>query len=154
MNVACWHAAQPTILLSRFPQLTHMTSQGTHLFTDFWGCTPAVLQDEELLRRTVTHAVQLAGATLCALHSVPFPSRVPGENGGVTVVAILAESHLTIHTYPEAEFAAVDLYTCGPRGTPRRGLDYFKEVLRPSRYVVREVVRGVDPEPRLSLMGH
>ena len=124
-----------------------MIPQGTHLFTDFWGCSPAVLQDEQLLRQAAVHAVRVAGAALYALHSIQFRSRPPGVTSGVTVVAILAESHLTIHTYPEAGFAAVDLYTCGSRSTPRRGLNYLKHVLSPSRYVVHEVTRGLDPTP-------
>lgn len=124
-----------------------MLTQGTHRFSDFWGCAPAVLQDEQLLRKTVAEAVQVAGATLCALYSIQFPPRPPELAGGVTVVAILAESHLTIHTYPEAGFAAVDLYTCGTRCLPQLGVEHLKEVLRPKRFVVREVARGVDPKP-------
>jgi S-adenosylmethionine decarboxylase len=83
-----------------------MTSVGQHLIADLWGChglaDPAVIED------ALRSAATAAGATLLDLKLHHF-----GPQQGVTGVALLAESHISIHTWPERGYAAVDIFLCG-----------------------------------------
>ncbi len=112
-----------------------MTFAGTHLILDLWGCTG--LDDEELIERAFRKCVQDCGATLLHIHLHRFlPS------GGISGVAVLAESHISVHTWPEKGFAAFDVFMCGD-AEPRKALDVFKRAFNPGRVVVGEHKRGV-----------
>jgi len=89
------------------PEGIGVDTSGQHLVVDYWDCDSALLNDEDALGRLLTQAAHAAGATVMSLRTHKF------ENLGVTAVAILAESHISIHTWPEAKYAAVDFYTCG-----------------------------------------
>ena len=84
-----------------------MMPGGTHLIAELAGCDQESLNDEELLREGLRAAAQAAGATVLSVHSHKFTP------AGVTAFALLAESHISIHTWPELGYAAVDAFTCG-----------------------------------------
>ena len=84
-----------------------MNFTGTHLLLDLFGCTG--LDDIACVERTLRASVEAAGATLLNLHVHGF-----GEGHGITGVAMLAESHISIHTWPERDYAAADIFLCGP----------------------------------------
>ncbi|MFT9400479.1 adenosylmethionine decarboxylase [Acetobacter sp.] len=79
---------------------------GTHLLVDLWDATN--LDDPEKIDRTLCEAAVAAGATILHSHFHHFT-----PNGGVSGVVVLAESHISIHTWPERSFAAVDIFMCG-----------------------------------------
>ncbi len=83
-----------------------MTFAGTHLLVDLWGATN--LCDPDAIDRTLREAALAAGATILHSHFHHF-----SPNGGVSGVLVLAESHISIHTWPERRFAAVDIFMCG-----------------------------------------
>ncbi|HEY6879198.1 MAG TPA: adenosylmethionine decarboxylase [Polyangiales bacterium] len=85
-----------------------MTPRGTHLLVECRGCTPAVLNDPAALEDVLRAAAAAIGARVI---SAAFHAFAPH---GVTGVLLLAESHLSIHTWPEHGYAAIDLFTCGP----------------------------------------
>ena len=85
-----------------------MDFTGTHLLLDLFGCTG--LDDIAVVERTLRASVTAAGATLLDLHAHGF-----GEGQGITAVAMLAESHISIHTWPERDYAAADIFLCGHR---------------------------------------
>ena len=85
-----------------------MTPTGTHLLADLTGC--AGLDDPARVESALRAGVAAAGATLLDLKLHHF-----GEGHGVTGVALLAESHLSIHTWPEHGYAAVDIFLCGAK---------------------------------------
>ena len=87
---------------------------GKHCILELYGCNPARLDDEAFLRSLISTSVQQAGATLLNLITHHF------EPQGVTGLALLAESHLSIHTWPESGYAAVDVFTCGDHTMPER----------------------------------
>jgi S-adenosylmethionine decarboxylase len=112
-------------------------STGRTYWIDAYACDPARLRDVEALRAVVRRAI----AEL-ELHLVGEPvwHRFPGE-GGVTGFAMLSESHLSVHTFPETGFAAFDLYCCRER--PRwRWKRVLAEALGARRVVVRSGLRG------------
>ena len=87
---------------------------GKHCILELYHCRADRLDDEAFLRSSITQAVQQAGATLLQLISHRFCPQ------GVTALALLAESHLSIHTWPESGYAAVDVFTCGDHTMPER----------------------------------
>ena len=80
---------------------------GKHLILDYWDCDASLMINETALTALLTQAAHAAGATVMSTHSHRFGHQ------GVTAVAILAESHISIHTWPESSYAGVDIYTCG-----------------------------------------
>ncbi|MEB3266858.1 MAG: adenosylmethionine decarboxylase [Cyanobacteriota bacterium] len=103
-----WDAASDASVSS--PQPT----TGKHCILELYGCSGAKLNDEPFLRATITAAAKRAGATLLNLITHRFDPQ------GVTGLALLAESHISIHTWPEFGYAAVDVFTCGDHTMPER----------------------------------
>jgi S-adenosylmethionine decarboxylase len=80
--------------------------------------------------------VDAAGATLLHIHLHHFT-----PNGGVSGVAVLAESHISVHTWPERGYAAFDVFMCGA-AEPERTIEVLREAFRPARLVIGEHLRG------------
>ncbi len=108
---------------------------GTHVLVDFWGASN--LTEPELIERTLREAAEACGATVLHVHVHQFSS-----NGGVSGVAVLAESHISIHTWPELDFAAFDIFMCGTCA-PERALPVLRRVFRPDRERIDEHRRGL-----------
>ena len=115
-----------------------MRALGRHLLVEYHGCDPEILDLVDRLREELVTAVQLAGATVVANVVVHHFSP-----HGVTGVVVIAESHFSIHTWPEHRFAAVDLFTCGDSLDPWRAFRHLEAVLRAERYSVVEMRRGL-----------
>jgi S-adenosylmethionine decarboxylase len=111
---------------------------GIEWVVEAFGCDPARLADRAALERLFAHCVeelQLKPAEPAVWHSFP------GAPGGVTGLLLLSESHLTIHTFPETRFAALNLYCCRPRPRWPFG-ERLREHLGAARVSVRELSRG------------
>ena len=109
---------------------------GLHGLLDLYGCPAVLLRDAAALEGAMRAAAQQAGATILSAHFHTF-----GAGGGVTGVLLLAESHISIHTWPEYGFAAVDVFLCGrmPSENARRVLE---EALGAKRAEWRNIPRG------------
>src|SRR5690606_29902440 len=107
---------------------------GAHLLIDMYGAQK--LNDLELIRSALTRCVREAGATLLYIYLHPFE-----PNGGISGVAVLAESHISIHAWPEHGYAALDIFMCG-RARPERCLDVLKTAFSAERMTVKEILRG------------
>jgi S-adenosylmethionine decarboxylase len=105
-----------------------------HLILDLFGATR--LADMELVENTLRGCVVAGGATLLHIHLHRFE---PG--GGISGVAVLAESHISIHTWPEAEYAALDIFMCG-HARPERCLEPILDAFKPQRAVMEQILRG------------
>jgi S-adenosylmethionine decarboxylase len=101
---------------------------GKHCILELYDCDCAKLDDESLLRSAISNAALRAGATLLQLISHRF------EPHGVTGLALLAESHISIHTWPESGYAAVDVFTCGDHTMPERACRVLAEELGSRRH--------------------
>ncbi len=108
---------------------------GSHVLVDFWGA--AHLSAPEIIEAALREAAEACGATVLHVHVHEFSS-----NGGVSGVAVLAESHISIHTWPELDFAAFDIFMCGACA-PERALPVLRRVFRPKRESVEEHKRGL-----------
>ena len=107
---------------------------GRHLILDFWGARE--LDNPELMERTLRTCVEKAGATLLHIHLHRFS---PG--GGLSGVAVLAESHISVHTWPENDFAAFDIFMCGST-RPEHAVAELKKAFAPESVSVVEHLRG------------
>lgn len=113
-----------------------METQGHHLIVDFHGCPREVLTDAAYLEQALRDAAEKAKTTIIA---VRFHCRSPE---GVSGVIVISESHLSIHTWPEQGYAAVDFYTCGD-GDPWAAFEVLREALRSSRASLLTINRGL-----------
>lgn len=107
---------------------------GTHLIIDLVRAER--LDDLDHIEKTLRRCVEVAGATLLHIHLHHFT-----PNGGVSGVAVLAESHISIHSWPEYGYAALDVFMCG-QTNPRASIDVLKEAFSPRKVVVKEHLRG------------
>jgi S-adenosylmethionine decarboxylase len=112
-----------------------LTYAGSHLIIDLWEAEN--LGDRELIEQALIDAVKAAGATLLHIHLHTFT-----DGGGVSGVAVLAESHISVHTWPERGYAAFDVFMCGD-AEPRKTLSVFKTAFTPGRVVIGEHKRGL-----------
>lgn len=87
---------------------------GRHCILELYECDQAKLNDEAFIRTTITSSARIAGAKLLNLLTHSFNPQ------GVTGLALLAESHISIHTWPEIGFAAIDVFTCGKHTMPEQ----------------------------------
>lgn len=108
---------------------------GGHLLLDLWGASN--LTDPETIEAALQEAAVAAGATILHSHLHQF-----GEGGGVSGVIVLAESHISIHTWPERDFAAVDIFMCGACD-PRKSVPVLEQVFQPADLQVSEHRRGL-----------
>lgn len=115
-----------------------MMPRGTHLIAELAGCNQEVLNNEELLREGLREAAQTAGATVLSVHSHKFTPV------GVTAFALLAESHISIHTWPELGYAAVDAFTCGQSMRTELAIESVAHALDSKNTKVITVKRGFE----------
>ena len=112
-----------------------VTYAGSHLIIDLWEARG--LDDEDRIRQALLDAVEAAGATLLHIHLHRFT-----PFGGVSGVAVLSESHISVHTWPERGYAAFDIFMCG-NTEPRKALAVLTKAFGPKRVVLGEHKRGV-----------
>ena len=107
---------------------------GMHLLVDLWGASR--LDDPAHIDAALREAAIIAGATILHSHFHHF-----SPNGGVSGVVVLAESHISIHTWPERSFAAIDLFMCGACD-PNLSIPVLQAAFRPSSIDLSEQRRG------------
>jgi S-adenosylmethionine decarboxylase len=110
---------------------------GRHIAVDVWGVDFEKLNDAEFLTNHMVEAADVCGATVLSVQSKKF------EPQGATVLVMLSESHISIHTYPEKGFAALDCYTCGETVDPQLAIDYLVSILKPERFYAKKIIRGI-----------
>ena len=119
--------------LSNEQKLIH---QSKHLLLELYQCDREKLDDESFLRCILNRAAKLANATVLNLISNKF------EPQGVTAIALLAESHISIHTWPESNYSAVDIFTCGQNMMPEQASQFLIESLIAKEHSLRVIERN------------
>lgn len=115
---------------------------GKHLICEAYGIDPKLLKDREYLRQVLRKVAEATGSTV--LGDLFHKFETDGE--GVTGVVVIAESHVSIHTWPEHGYAAIDIFTCGGHVDPWKGLKVVKTALKPARMHTSEITRGIIEE--------
>ncbi|MEO1281436.1 MAG: adenosylmethionine decarboxylase [Pseudomonadota bacterium] len=111
---------------------------GTHLIIDLFGARR--LDNLKFIENTLKRCVEVAGATLLHIHLHHFT-----PNGGVSGVAVLSESHISIHSWPEADYAALDVFMCGD-AKPHLAIEVLRQAFEADDVVVKEHMRGEELE--------
>lgn len=120
------------------PPLTtpaHRSPRAAHLLADYWQCDGAVLDDADALEDVLRRAAHAADCEVLGALRHRFTPQ------GQSVVLLLSESHVSVHTWPEEHYAAVDLYTCGD-GDPMRAHAVVQDGLRSRDARIRMITRG------------
>ena len=123
-------------LLSSLSDGQKLSHQSKHLLLELYKCDYEKLNDESFLRCSLNRAAKLANATVLNLISNKF------EPQGVTAIALLAESHISIHTWPESNYSAVDIFTCGQNMMPELASQYLIEALNAEEHSLRVIERN------------
>ena len=123
-------------ILSSFNSDQKSSHQSKHLLLELYKCNYEKLYDESFLRCTLNRAAKLSNATVLNLISNKF------EPQGVTAIALLAESHISIHTWPESNYSAVDIFTCGQNMLPELASKYLIDALNAEEHFLRIIERN------------
>ncbi len=108
---------------------------GRHILADFWGVSN--LSNVEFIKQSIEQSAKSAEADILYSYYHPF-----GEGLGVSGVTVLAESHISIHTWPERDFAAVDIFMCG-NCDPEQALEHLINVFKPAKIEKNAYRRGI-----------
>ena len=100
---------------------------GKHVYGNLFYCDQEILSDENQLCDLAIEAANYANMTVWDVKSWKFG----GEKGGVSVIVLVVESHIAIHTWTEYNYATLDVYTCGEHSDPQKAFDYIVNKLRP-----------------------
>lgn len=109
-------------------------SAGTHILLELWQ--PLYLDDEVEIEKIVRQSIKECGAELLNIYTHKFKPQ------GVTCVASISESHISIHTWPEYEYAGIDIFTCGNVVDPYKALDFIVNSFKPKFHQIMDIKRG------------
>jgi len=123
-------------ILSSLSDEQKLSHQSKHLLLELYRCDREKLNDESFLRCILNRAAKLANATVLNLISNRF------EPQGVTAIALLEESHISIHTWPESNYSAIDIFTCGKNMLPELASQYLIETLKAQEHFLRVIDRN------------
>ena len=107
---------------------------GIHFTGDFWG--GKIIKEQNEMEALLLEAAKAAKSTVLKVITHRFLPQ------GITGVVLLAESHIAIHTWPEIDYTAIDIFTCGDKTKPEMALEYFKAALCPKRIEINKLKRG------------
>ena len=108
---------------------------GKQVYGELYDCDVEVLKDVERLKEIVVEASKIGNMTLLDVKAWKIGDRV-------SVMAIVLESHITIHTWPEYRFATVDVYSCGTHTDPKKAYLYIVQELKAEKYTIKEANRS------------
>ncbi len=130
-----------------------MKALGIHLLIELCSCNRQKLDDMDYLERIMAQAAEVAGATVLKTAFQNFNPQ------GVSGVVVIAESHLTIHSWPEYGYAAVDIFTCGTKVDPWKAASFLKQELEALDIQIKDFERGIpwgmqESRPGLGVIEH
>ncbi|MFK7822970.1 MAG: adenosylmethionine decarboxylase [Oligoflexales bacterium] len=112
---------------------------GVHILGEIYGVEASVLDDAKFLEKILKKGIEASGASLCGTQSKEF------DPCGVTILALLSESHASIHTYPDRGSLFFDAFTCGDRCKPELIAKALIDALNPTRHTLSTIKRGEVP---------
>ena len=114
-----------------------MHELGRHILAEIYGCDAEILNNKDFIEKIMIDSAIKAGAEV---REVAFHEFKPQ---GISGVVIISESHLTIHTWPELGYAAVDVFTCGSKINPWDACNYMTEKFNAKNMTATEIKRGI-----------
>ena len=110
---------------------------GKHLIIEIWNIPFNILNDINIIQNTILSACQIGNLTILNKNFHQF------QPHGITGLVLLSESHLSIHTWPENGYGAIDIFTCGQNSLPKKALEHIIEKMNIINFQVQEIVRGI-----------
>jgi len=108
---------------------------GIHLIAEFWS--GRIIENPKEIKKILIRAVKKA-------KNIPLEVAIHKFSPqGITGVVLLSESHIAIHSWPELNYTAIDIFTCGEKAYPYQALEYFKKQFKPKKVEIKEIKRGV-----------
>jgi len=114
-----------------------MKALGKHFIIELYGCQAEVLDDKKIIESRFLEAADISGATVIQ----PFFHQFSPH--GVSGIIVIAESHFSVHTWPEYGYCALDIFTCGDDIDNEKALNYLVEKLGADHYSMMEIKRGL-----------
>ncbi|MBZ9578627.1 adenosylmethionine decarboxylase [Patescibacteria group bacterium] len=114
---------------------TNLNYAGIHLIAEFWN--GKIIENPKEIKNILVEAVKKSENTPLGVTIHKFSPQ------GITGVVLLAESHIALHTWPEINYVAIDIFTCGKRALPSKALEYLKKKFQPKKIQVQEIKRGL-----------
>ncbi len=118
---------------------------GSHLLLELKDCNPDLLNDLSFIRRSMIETAQEVGATIVGESFHHFSPQ------GVTGILAIAESHISIHTWPEYGYAAADIFSCGTSFRPKEAANKLAEALECRNPEIKEIKRGLSVQEAVGL---
>uniref|UniRef100_A0A7J3XXD4 S-adenosylmethionine decarboxylase proenzyme n=1 Tax=Thermogladius calderae TaxID=1200300 RepID=A0A7J3XXD4_9CREN len=110
---------------------------GKHVYGELYECDPDLLGNPDYLASVVVEAAKVGNFTILDLKTWKI-------DPGVTVFAVVLESHISIHTWPELSFATVDVYTCGVKSDPEAAFNHIVRALKAKKFTMRTSPRDYE----------
>jgi len=122
-----------------------VNTKGKHIVIDMFDCNckSNILDDKPLLTKRCIDAVEITQNKIIDMQAHQF------EPQGISIVIMLAESHLALHTYPEENYVSIDIYSCGLKATPEKVLPFFNALFEPETVKYFEITRGVKRKTKI-----
>jgi S-adenosylmethionine decarboxylase len=115
-----------------------MDTIGHHYIAEASGCTSTVIGKVEAVERIIVHAAQIAGVHVWSTSFHRF------NPNGVSGVIVISESHLSVHTWPEVGYVALDIFTCGDSAKPQKAVQWALKEFGATNVHITEVTRGLE----------
>ncbi|RLF19030.1 MAG: adenosylmethionine decarboxylase [Thermoprotei archaeon] len=120
-----------------------MNPKGYHYIVEASGCDPKILEDPAILKKILLEAARIGRMDIRITHFYKFTPR------GVSGMVVVSGSHISIHTWPECGYAAIDVYICGETSEPEKTIKYILESIRAKYAHITEIERGIEDEEGL-----
>ena len=117
-----------------------MNTIGYHYVIEASGCDPEILTDANALKKILLEAAKVGGMDVRSTYFYKFTPQ------GVSGMVIVSESHISIHTWPEKGYAAIDVYTCDTNSKPEKTVNYILEKIKAEYAHITEIERGIEDE--------
>lgn len=128
------HKTKRSIKWIQPKKLSKTKYAGIHLLAEFWG--GKIVENPKQFEKILIEAAKKARNTPLEVAIHKFQPQ------GITGIVLLAESHLSIHSWPEWSYLAIDVFTCGIKAKPYQTLNYLRKTFQPKRVKIKEIKRG------------
>jgi len=122
--------------ITRQQQIYHACARvvGKHVYGNLYGVDRSILTSMQIVESAVVKAAITGNMHILDIMRRKFDYEKSPDNGGVSVIALIEESHIAIHTWPESSYATVDIYSCGAHTNPKKAFAYILECFKPKSY--------------------
>jgi len=120
-----------------------MNPKGYHYIVEASECIPEVLENPAKLKQILLEAAKIGKMDVRITHFYKFTPR------GVSGMVVVSGSHISIHTWPECKYAAIDVYICGEKSEPEKAIEYILESIGAKYAHITEIERGIEDEEGL-----